>query len=100
MAGRSSLPAGPVAGRPSLPGGPCRKAVVLQKKGYESFRPLWVLTGPKAPYGEGLLREEGPSLAGRPLPGCGRLVGATSWKRGPLEIGQECAPNPLSYDKI
>ena len=31
---------------------------------------------------------------------CGRLVGATSWKRVPPEIGQECAPSPLSYDKI
>ena len=31
---------------------------------------------------------------------CGRLVGATSWKRVPLEIGQEYAPPPLSCDKI
>ena len=27
-------------------------------------------------------------------------MGAISWKRVPPEIGQECAPNPLSYDKI
>ena len=90
---RPSLPGGArcrdalVAGRPSLPGGPrCREVLVAGR-----CREALVAGGPRC-------REA--LVAGRPsLPG-GPLVGATSWKRVPPEIGQEGAPNPLSYGKI
>ena len=71
---------------PSLPGCPrCREALVAGRPSL-----------PGGPHCREALVAGRPSLPGGPR----RLVGATSWKRVPPKIGQECAPNPLSYDKI
>ena len=86
VTGRPSLPV--VAGKPSLPGGPrCREALVagrLSLSGSPRCREALVAGRPSLPGGP---RCREALVAGGPR----RLVGATSWKRVPPKISQECA---------